>query len=207
MHCRNQVKITTNKAELVWHPQITFRPLLKNEKSIPYGGSQSFALWGLKTSNYQNANMMYFEDFQLTISCEFDFSKFPFDSHECPLEYGDNNEIDKVEMISPLIVYGKFQNKKANNPEMVIDALTLPFDITVESIKPFNETCYGSYNCSYTGILMKIKRTSLGQLWAGYFIPMGVFSLFSMISFLIKPDVVRNYLSKSNTYLVNSYTN
>ena len=175
----------------MWSPQITFRPLLKNEKSIPYGGSQSFALWGIKTPNEKNANMMYFEDFQLTISCEFNFSKFPFDSHECPLEYGDNKEIEKVEMKSPLIDYGKFKKTKA----IVIDDLTLPFEITIESIQPFNETCYGRYNCSYAGILMKIKRTSLGQLWTGYFIPMGVFSLFSMISFLIKPDSVRNCLS------------
>ena len=179
----------------MWHPQITFRPLLKNEKSIPYGGSQSFALWGLKTPNKQNANMMYFEDFQLTISCKFDFSKFPFDSHKCPLEYGDNNELDKVEMISPIIDYGKSKNTKANNPVINIDDLTLPFEITVESLQPFNETCYGRYNCSYTGILMKIKRTSLGQLWTGYFVPMGIFSSFSMISFLIKPDLVRNCLS------------
>ena len=179
----------------MWSPQITFRPLLENKKSIPYGGSQSFALWGIKRPNKHNANMMYFEDFQLTISCDFNFSKFPFDLHECPLEYGDNNEIEKVEMISPIIDYGKSKNTKTNNPAIVIGDLTLPFEITVKSIKGFNETCYGRYNCSYAGILIKIKRTSLGQLWTGYFIPMGVFSLFSMISFLIKPDLVRNCLS------------
>ena len=108
-------------------------------------------------------------------------------------ELPEDNKL--VEMISPIIDYGKSKNTKTNNPAIVIGDLTLPFVITVNSIQGFNETCFGRYNCSYAGILIKIKRTSLGQLWTGYFIPMGVFSLFSMISFLIKPDLVRNCLS------------
>ena len=182
----------------MWHPQITFRPLLKNEKSIPYGGSQSFTLWckkrqALKIPN-ENKNMMYFEEFQLTISCPFNFSKFPFDSHECRLEYGNNRQIGKVKLISSIVNYANSETAP-NNSKIVMGDLNLPFEITVESIQVFDDKCYGSYTCSYTGMVMKIKRTSLGQLWTGYFIPTGIFSLFSMISFLIKPEVVRNYLS------------
>ena len=34
-------------------------------------------------------NRVAVEIFQLTFSCNFDFDEFPFDSQECPLEYGD----------------------------------------------------------------------------------------------------------------------
>jgi hypothetical protein len=129
---------------------------------------------------------MYYEEIQLTISCQFNFSNFPFDSHECRMEYGDNRQIGKVKVISSIINYVNSENTAPNNSEIVMGDLTLPFEITVESIQAFDDKCYGSYNWSYTGIVMKIKRTSLGQLWTGYFFPMGIFSLFSMISFLIK---------------------
>ena len=33
--------------------------------------------------------MQYGEEFQLMFSCQFDFSKFPFDENECQMAYGD----------------------------------------------------------------------------------------------------------------------
>ena len=194
--CREYIEITASKAELVWRPRIIFRHLLKNEKAIPYGKSESFAFVCTRMPH----NMMYYEEFQLTISCQFDFLKFPFDSHECRLEYGDTmHDTSQLQMNSSIINYAESKNTTVNNPGIVINDLPLPYEITVESIQTFDKICYTIYTCSYTGMLMKIKRTSFGQLRTGFFVPTASFALLSMISFLIKPDVVR-----PNTYSINS---
>ena len=50
---------------------------------------------------------------------------------------------------------------------------------------------YGNAH-SYTGMLIKMKRKSLGFLLGSYYYPTGIFALLSMISFLISPDIVSN---------------
>ena len=79
---------------------------------------------------------------------------------------------------------------------VILDDLALPFGIELE-VLPIKEddTGAGTYNVSFTGILIKIKRESLGLLLSGYYYPTTSFAFLSMLSFLINPDVVIHSLT------------
>ena len=51
-----------------------------------YGGEEKFSFWYIG-----NQTLEYGEEFHLTVSCPLQFSEFPFDSHECRVEYGDDS--------------------------------------------------------------------------------------------------------------------
>ncbi len=52
------------------------------------------------------------------------------------------------------------------------------------------------YYYTYTRIVINIKRQKLDQLMGGFFGPMTIFALLSMISFFIKPEVVSFFFKK-----------
>ena len=65
----------------------------------------------------------------------------------------------------------------------------LPFEITLESLGEVPSLEEG-LNFSYAGIKMIFKRNNLGLLASGFYFPTLVFSLLSLLSFAIKPEVV-----------------
>ena len=136
------------------------------------------------------------EVFQLTVSCNFDFSAFPFDSHECPIEYGDAVFGQGLMRFNETrAVFGNISTKTGGDP-INLDNLPFPFDFQLAVLPTFEirkilMTKIVPY--SYTGIVLKMRRKSPGQLLCGYFYPTAAFALLSMLSFLIKPDVVRQF--------------
>ena len=68
------------------------------------------------------------------------------------------------------------------------------FEIHLEALPAFQQVWEG-VTYTYTGMLMKLKRKSLGQLLSGYYYPTTTFAFLSMMSFLINPDVVSIILS------------
>ena len=65
----------------------------------------------------------------------------------------------------------------------------LPFEITLESLGEV-PTLEEGLNFSYAGIKMIFKRNNVGLLASGFYFPTLVFSLLSLLSFAIKPEVV-----------------
>ena len=88
---------------------------------------------------------------------------------------------------SATIAFGETKTRVGEDP-LVLDDLPFPFQFNLESLPAFVKTYDDTY--SYTGMLLKIKRTSLGQLLSGFYYPTGAFAFLSMISYLINPDVV-----------------
>ena len=132
------------------------------------------------------------EIFQATFSCNFDFSAFPFDSHECPIEYGDAVFGQKFMTFNTTrAVFGNVSTKSGDEP-IILDNLPIPFEIHVFSLPTFEITNIDMDTFSYTGIVLKMTRKSPGVL-SGYFYPTAAFALLSMISFLIKPEVVSSF--------------
>lgn len=175
-------------AKFIWHPPIEFGHLLKFEKNDQYGGSKSVFF-----KYHGNHTFAYGEKFKLTISCQFRFEAYPFDSHECPVEFGDFTiGKEKLTYNSASISYGNtstFITSKIGDPPIIIDHLSFPFEFQLEAMPAF-EKSNGNMNFSNTGMLLKLNRNSFGQLLGGYYYPTGTFALISMISFLIKPDIV-----------------
>ena len=129
-------------------------------------------------------NRLVADVFQLTFSCNFDFAGFPFDSHECPLEYGDALlGQERMRFNTTLARFGNVSTKSGGDP-IILDNLPFPFEFEIRALPTFT-----LWQRSYTGIVLKMTRKSPGVL-TGYFYPTAAFALLSMISFLIKPDIV-----------------
>ena len=139
-------------------------------------------------------NRLVVEKFQLTFSCTFGFTEFPFDSHECPLKYGEDVSYTKfMRFNSTLASFGEFGTNLSTNTggdPIVLDSLPFRFEFELVSLPNFVLLYKQTWPFSYTGIVLKMKRKSLGQLLIGYFYPTASFALLSMVSFLIKPDMV-----------------
>ena len=147
-----------------------------------------------KSSTYLYApeenSLLYGVPLQLTFSCHFDFAKFPFDSHECPMEFGEMlKETKDVTYNTSRIIYGNESQRIGEDP-IIIDNLAFPYEFHLQSLSEFQKSNSYGFNYSYTGMLMKVQRKSLGQLLSGYYYPTASFALLSMISFLIKPEKV-----------------
>ena len=129
------IDIDKTTAEKVWHPVIEFENLLKLEQKKLYGGNNQFSFW-----MYYN-KFKYLEMLQLTFSCPFHFSNFPFDSHECHLEYGSYlYPTSKVVLSSSIILYGNDTTSVGSDP-IIINESPLPFDFELESL-PTSEKFY-----------------------------------------------------------------
>ena len=80
----------------------------------------------------------------------------------------------------------------------------LPFKITMESLEEF-PIFEDGYNYSFTGIKLVFRRNNLSLLTGGFYFPTLVFSLLSLLSFAIKPEVVNYcviFLIHSNNILI-----
>ena len=126
----------------------------------------------------------------MTFSCHFHLSKFPFDSHECPIYFGDER-YSADELRFEYVIIKDWNNDLTyyvGSEPLILKDLALPFGLELE-VLPIREIYIG-YNFSQAGIIIRIKRDSLGQLLSGYYYPTASFALLSMLSFLINPEVV-----------------
>ena len=196
--CRDWLQIDEKTAKLIWHPAIMFENLLNFKLTKSYGNADQNNLW---LEGNQSHAMQYGEEFQLTFPCLFNLSKYPFDSHECSVYFGDERYttdelmIDSVTLIDwNSYIYYSVQDSEPLIPK---DVSLAGFGLELE-VLPIREK-YVGYNINMAGILIRVKRNSLGGLLSGYYYPTASFAVLSIMSFLINPDVVRKskYLSSS----------
>ena len=175
---------------LIWRPIINFENLLDFKPTKSFGNTAQHNFWIVR--NEPHSQMQYGEEFQLTFPCHFHLSRFPFDSHNCSIYFGDERySSDEVFIYSVTLLYGSSQNSPSTSEgkdNLLLDDLALPFRVTLE-VLPIREKDF-NYNVSQAGILIMIERESLGQLLSGYYYPTASFALLSMVSFLINPEVV-----------------
>ena len=115
----------------------------------------------------------------------------PFDSHHCDFEFGNIGNSNLSVVFAPVQI---LPPKGGVNPviltkDVQIPNFHLPYSFTMSSKKDYVKPEIGYYY-SYTGIVINIKRQKLDQLIGGFYGPMTIFALLSMISFFIKPEVV-----------------
>ena len=161
-----------------------------SDKVRGLGGNEAFSFWFLNWND--NAVMEYSEDVLLTFSCGFNFKHYPFDSHDCIMEYGDKTwTTHVVKFNSSIIIYDTMSHSLGDDP-IVIDNSNLPFTFHLHTLAAYEKKGpFKQYTYSTTGMVMKICRNSYGKLLSGYYYLMAAFAVLSMISFVIKPDVVR----------------
>ena len=170
-----------------------------------YGDTDSSVSYVFPQSKWyigNTRNRFAWGKFQLTFSCKFDFTEFPFDSHECPLEYGDGVLTQRFMRFNTTVAsfgaFGNLSTKSGGNP-IILNNLPFPFEFQIVALPTFE-----LYNTSHTGVVLKMKRKSPRQLFSGYFYPTGAFAYLSMISFLIKPDMVSSLRWNISNYQLGS---
>lgn len=127
------------------------------------------------------------------ISCRMDFSNFPFDSHTC------NWKIRAVDTMNVTILnIDSIQQETRNeltasvSQPIPVETTNLPYDIYVSpgakgvEMVQREETSFVLVNFSFA----RNKNGKL-ELISGYFIPTVLFAFLSLVSYLIKPEIVR----------------
>ena len=152
-----------------------------------YGAIDKDYFWYFHTDNM----MEYQQSLKVKIYCSIDFKHFPFDSHNCDLNFGASGiTINALKMSATTMNY---KNLSVSHDEGLLrmKQSRLPFDISLESLKPF-EYIQGGMRYSYAGMRLHLTRNDFGVLIGGYYGPTIIFSMLSLVSYSIKADIVSN---------------
>jgi hypothetical protein len=176
------------EANLIWHPTLTFKNILNIEKLSSYGRGLSTKSFWLKYPH----QIEYDEHIKLTIRCIFDFSKYPFDSNKCHMDFGDPAYDVENMRITTIEIYFDDQYTSIYEPmPITLSDVGLPYEIHIQAKESYNHPHLGSDGqYSYTGIKFTLTRNSLGLLIGGFYGPTAIFASLSLISFAIEATAV-----------------
>ncbi len=97
-------EIKDTEKDLVWRPAVGFLNVFDIQKLLEYGGTYASSYW-LQSPHF----LEYAETVKVTISCEFDFTNFPFDNHICDMDMGDPIYEVKTLKFANVEVYYKYK--------------------------------------------------------------------------------------------------
>ena len=174
----------------VWAPEIVFRQIVSTEIIPPYGkGVGKYDFWVSKRNSSYYMN--FYQYLKITTSCNFDFNDFPFDHHDCELDFGfHQNEFNRTVRINPIKVLNHDTTATILNYEKDIPSTHLPFKFSITAKDEYHYYQY-EFPTPYTGITIHMQRKSLRPLVGAFYVPTAIFSSLANISFFIDPDVVR----------------
>ena len=182
-------------------PQAKFWFQRDNKVLKLYGQTSTYEYFWFLPPHY----LEYAEFLVLKIGCFVTPTSYPFDSHQCQVFFHTpDKSISRLTFLQPIL------DKDGNANEDMPNIVTyhgLPFVIQVSSQSPFSLVMNG-YNYSVTGITFSFQRQNLGALMSGYFLPTGLYSIISIVSFAIDKDqvagrfgiIVTLFLITTNTY-------
>ena len=183
-----------NFIDLLWkQTSILFKNSLGTDKDATYGNGAYSYFWHIpdeSQSPHLNPHLMQFGDIiTQTVSCDMDFTLFPFDHHSCDMIfYLTQHPSNYVMFDSPTVFKGQ-NNVSFGEKFMNIPTKRLPYNVFVESL---NTSIVYTLNRkrSATGVRFHFARNSIGLLLGGYYVPTGIFASLSLVSFIIKPEIV-----------------
>ena len=128
------------------------------------------------------------------LTCAMDFSNYPFDSHTCfwKLRSHYENSVDTEKLVIDTLQ--SEQDSKivtSKDQTLIIDSNTLPYHIELSIGQESIDLAEG-VNKSTASVQFKFTRKNEGrnELLTGYFVPTGLFATLSLVSYLIKPEIV-----------------
>ena len=150
---RKTLDIDQATSELIWRPVIEFENLLQFEKKKLYGRKSTFSF------GFYYSTLMYLESIHLTFSCPFVFDNFPFDSHECSLQYGSCHSDDKKKVVlGPSKIASGISKTELGDAPIILNGSSLPFELELRSM-PAIEKIFFTRSYSFTGMNITLKRT------------------------------------------------
>ena len=110
---------------------------MKFEQTKAYGGADKFSLWYLGDHKLE-----YGEIFQITFSCQFDFSHFPFDSNECLMKYGSYEVAENKLTFKPPIVSHKNKMTKIGYDPIIRNSVEHQYRLNLGTIHILRKHIY-----------------------------------------------------------------
>ena len=148
------------------------------------------------THTYNQTNFEYAEYLQVKLGCDFGFNKYPFDRHDCDLKFFCPSYDEPMLQFKEIHLYDRRTGEQVpKNESLHLKHGRIPFHAQVKTLVDTEPKTIVDYSFSTSGIQFNFKRTDLALLMSGYFIPTGMFALFSLLSFLISIENV----SRKNT--------
>lgn len=200
-----------DSSELFWYP-ITdsdlleiFNPVMKIDslsgmiKQERYGPIDKDYYW------FSMPHMLEIQqNYRVTIYCNFNFEKFPFDSQECDLRIGSfaNANYDVI-MVPAWIRDDDRSVAFYGDPPLLIHQSRQPFEIYVQVLETIDKPIV-NYNYSFTGAKFTFERNNLGLLVIGFYVPTGIFAVLSLISFSIDNETVIEFKKRQPIYIKGS---
>ena len=160
----------------IWQPSITFLDQVSVKKEEAFTQPSKVFMW----FNNNTQKISFSEEFVMKLFCDYDFRLFPFDTQLCNLTFSEKeHELPDFILKSP----------KIYKPEGCIKSSFGP-DVCFQPKISINRLSSSGQNFSMTGITIEMRRNRFYVLIYKYFIPLGMYSFLSQISFLIKAEVV-----------------
>ena len=137
----------------------------------------------------------------MTFGCDFDFTSYPFDKHDCNMDFGTDSQAINTGMNFASIHYLNNTKGQELKDKVPVEIKHLPFSFLISANKEYG---YPNYNYMYpvTGITIHMKRNDIGLLISGFYIPMASFSILSMLSYFISHESVTIMNSILNKYFL-----
>jgi len=168
----------------LFFPKLRFFNTKSISRSLDYGAQKSSYYW-----IHVPHHMEYRETIQAISYCNFDFSNFPFDRHECKFALGsDILATYNMVLEKPNITF-RFSEEFSNDGKIPIQIQNVPFHMYAESIEPYAIEDSG-YLYSATGISFTFERSQLGLLIGSFYGPLAVFAFLASLSYNISYDLV-----------------
>ena len=127
------------------------------------------------------------------MSCQLNFEAFPYDFHECIINFKNwYGSAWRVKLQSPKIYTIDKYGKEIGGSEFNFDKSSrLDYNFNLKSL-PNTEYMENGYNYSLAQVKLNFKRTekSQAEIFSGYHTPTGIFAILSLVSFFINPDAV-----------------
>ena len=184
--------ISEDTADLIWQPKITFCNVLSVEKNdgVGYKNVPEYYF----EPNRQIGKLQIAETMKIKFPCDFQFHTFPFDKHECNLSFYERLHDSKTVILNPSIqiTHGNQKCCQYKSSSLILTTQKSPFKIEIQ-INPSSFIYNGQV--SVASIKLKLQRETIELLMGSFFVPTGMFSILSMMSYVINPDAVSSKVS------------
>ena len=142
---------------------------------------------------YYEHSLLYSEVFTTTLSCDMNFETFPYDYHECIINFKNWYGSEwRVQLQSPKIYMLDKNGKEIGGSKFnYTKSGRLNYNFNLESL-PNSVYLENGLNWSLAQVKLNFERTekSQAEIFSGYHTTTGLFAFLSLFSFFINIDAV-----------------
>ena len=161
-------------------PLISFLNQRKYELKLFFGeNSKNQYFWHQPPHHFE-----YAEHHTITIGCALSFEYYPFDSHQCKISIFNLGYTQNFLKLLPALLGN---HSHSGLSEIQINGHGLHFEISAESQTPSTNLIDG-YLYNNAGFVFRLKRNHISALLTGYYLPSGMYSFLSGLSFWFHKD-------------------